>query len=161
MKKKLLTIIPIVICSLALLVAIYWLIRSSLTLQRIIAMKEDYGENYSILAWGSILQIYAMAMILANLLTLMTFILFRRRIARTNTLRNKMFYIELPTVLLSLSIDVSTYLVLALKRVGWTFLDGAAVVMWIFGLGTLLFFFANIVGAIIKPKATAEEIKQA
>ena len=67
MKKNVLKIVIVALCSAALLVAIYWLIRSSLTLRQINAMQEEYGTNYAILACGSILQIFAMAMVLVNL----------------------------------------------------------------------------------------------
>lgn len=160
MKKNALKIIIVALCSAALLVAIYWLIRSSLTLRQINAMQEDYGTNYAILACGSVLQIFAMALVLANLITLITFVLFKHRILRSNKFRGKLIYIELPIVLLSMCVDIAAYLVLALTRVGWAFIYSAMLLMWVLSIGTGTFFIGNIVGVIIKPKVTEEEVKK-
>ena len=160
MKKNVLKIVIVALCSAALLVAIYWLIRSSLTLRQINAMQEEYGTNYAILACGSILQIFAMAMVLVNLITLITFVLFKDRIMRSNSLRGKLIYIESPIVLLSLCADIAVYLVLALTGVGWAFIYGAMVLLWLLNIGTGTFFIGNIVGAIIKPKVAEKEVTQ-
>lgn len=123
-------------------------------------MQEEYGTNYAILACGSILQIFAMVMVLVNLISLITFVLFKDRILRSNSYRNKLTYIEIPIVLLSLCADIAVYLVLALMRVDWAFIYSAMFLMWIINTGTGTFFFANIVGAIIKPKVAEKEVKQ-